>query len=38
MENNTQTRKMAYMSWQDIAFGLTGSALFVVLLFIFTGL
>ncbi len=36
MENHTQTKKMAYMSWQDIAFGLLGSALFVVLLIIFT--
>ncbi len=36
MENNTRTQKMAYMSWQDIAFGLLGSALFVVLLIIFT--
>lgn len=36
MENNTQTRKMAYMSWQDVAFGLLGSALFVMLLFLLT--
>lgn len=36
MENNTQTNRMAYMSWQDIAFGLLGSALFVMLLIIFT--
>lgn len=36
MINNTQTQKMTYMTWQDIAFGLLGSALFVVLLIIFT--
>ncbi|VDG98168.1 Uncharacterised protein [Lysinibacillus sphaericus] len=36
MENSTQTKKMAYMSWQDFAFGFLGSALFVVLLIIFT--
>lgn len=36
MENNTQTQKMTYMSWQDIAFGLLGSGLFIVLLVIFT--
>lgn len=36
MENNTQTQKMAYMSWQDVAFGLLGSALFVTLLLVLT--
>lgn len=36
MENNTQSRNMASMSWQDVAFGLLGSALFVMLLFVLT--
>ena len=35
MENNSQTQKMMQMTWQDMMFGLAGSAGFVALLYIF---
>lgn len=34
MENSTPTRKIAQLTWQDMVFGLAGSAGFVALLYV----
>ncbi len=35
MENNIQAKRIAQMTWQDVAFGLAGSTGFVALLYFF---
>jgi len=35
MENEMVSRKLAQMTWQDVAFGLAGSTGFVALLYMF---